>query len=141
MYILKTQKEFDAAHFLKGYDGKCSNIHGHRWKVVAEVGSETLQSEGNTRGMVVDFSELKNDLKAMVDCFDHKLIIETGSLKESTMAALMDEAFAIIELPMRPTAENFAKYFYDELKKLGYMVVSMTVYETPKNCATYREMF
>ncbi len=141
MYILKTQHEFDAAHFLKGYDGKCSNIHGHRWKVVAEVGSETLKTEGNTRGMVVDFSELKHDLKEMVDYFDHKLIIEEGSLKESTIKALLDEEFVLISLPIRPTAENFSRYFYEELKKKGYLVVAVTVYETPKNCATYRELF
>ena len=51
MYILKTEYDFDSAHFLKGYDGKCSNIHGHRWKVVVNVGSETLEQEGNIRGM------------------------------------------------------------------------------------------
>lgn len=139
MYVLKTEHEFDAAHFLKGYDGKCSNIHGHRWKVVVSVGSETLQTEGNVRGMVVDFSELKSDVKAMVDFFDHKLIIEDNSLKSGTLKALNEEEFAIISLPIRPTAENFSKYFYDQMKEKGYQVVEVVVYETPKNCATYRE--
>ena len=37
MYTLKTEHSFDAAHFLYGYEGKCSNIHGHRWRVVLEV--------------------------------------------------------------------------------------------------------
>ena len=40
MYTLKTEHSFDAAHFLYGYEGKCSNIHGHRWRVVAEVSSD-----------------------------------------------------------------------------------------------------
>ena len=37
MYILKTEASFDSAHFLAGYDGKCSNLHGHRWKIILEV--------------------------------------------------------------------------------------------------------
>lgn len=139
MYILKTEHEFDAAHFLKGYDGKCSNIHGHRWKVVVSVGGQTLQTEGNDRGMVVDFSELKTDVKTLVDSFDHKLIIEDNSLKQTTMKALEAEHFDIISLPMRPTAENFAKYFYDQMRVNGYQVIETMVYETPNNCAIYRE--
>lgn len=139
MYILKTEHDFDAAHFLKGYHGKCSNIHGHRWKVVVSAGNENLKSEGNTRGMVVDFSELKSDVKTMVDQFDHKLIIEEGSLKDSTVQALLEEGFEMISLPIRPTAENFAKYFYDYMKEKGYQVVKTVVYETPNNCATYQE--
>ena len=139
MYILRTEHEFDAAHFLKGYEGKCSNIHGHRWRVVVSVGDDKLQSEGNTRGMVVDFSQLKDDVKRMVNAFDHKLIIEDDSLKLSTVNALLQEDFDIISLPMRPTAENFAKYFYDSMKGKGYHVVEVLVYETPNNCAAYRE--
>lgn len=138
MYILKTEYDFDSAHFLKGYDGKCSNIHGHRWKVVVNVGSETLEQEGNIRGMVVDFSKLKSDLKEMADRLDHKLIIETGSLRPKTLEVLEEEGFAIVSLPIRPTAENFAKYFYDLMTAKGYHVVETMVYETPNNYASYR---
>lgn len=139
MYILKTEHDFDAAHFLKGYDGKCRNIHGHRWKVIVNVGSEMLQQEGNMRGMVVDFSKLKSDVKEMVDFFDHKLIIEEGSLQPVTLGILAEEGFEVISLPIRPTAENFAKYFYDRMVEKGYRVVETMVYETPNNCASYRE--
>lgn len=59
MYILKTEQSFDSAHFLSGYDGKCSNIHGHRWTVEIEIQSETLNSTGKLRGMIVDFGDLK----------------------------------------------------------------------------------
>lgn len=139
MYYLKTNSSFDSAHFLKGYEGKCSNIHGHRWTVEIEVGSESLQENGNTRGMIVDFSELKNDLNSITDALDHCLIIEAGSLKETTKAALLDENFKIVELDFRPTAENFSKYFYEKMEKLGYAVRYATVYETPNNCATYQK--
>ena len=43
MYILKTEASFDSAHFLAGYNGKCSNLHGHRWKIVLEVQTEELK--------------------------------------------------------------------------------------------------
>ena len=48
MYMLQTEQSFDAAHFLKGYKGKCSNIHGHRWRVVVSISSEKLSAEQQT---------------------------------------------------------------------------------------------
>lgn len=139
MYILKTSSSFDSAHFLAGYEGKCSNIHGHRWTVEIEVSSDALETNGNTRGMIVDFSVLKNSLTNITDEMDHSLIIEKDSLKEKTMEALKEENFKIIELDFRPTAENFSKYFFDKMKKNGYRVLKATVYETPNNCASYME--
>ena len=138
MYVLKTNASFDSAHFLKGYEGKCSNIHGHRWKVTVEIGGETLVSDGTNRGMLVDFSKLKDDLSVIADDFDHSLIIEKGSLKEKTLLALMEEDFRIVQVDFRPTAENFAKYFYDRMNAYGYNVLETTVYETPNNCASYK---
>ena len=74
MYIIRTESAFDSAHFLSGYQGKCSNIHGHRWRVVAEVAAENLQSQGQLRGMVTDFGDIKADLKELADNFDHVFI-------------------------------------------------------------------
>lgn len=139
MYILTTEQNFDAAHFLAGYQGKCGNIHGHRWRVILQVQSETLREDEQQRGMCIDFSELKSDLKEQVDYFDHSLIIEKGSLKEKTMEALHEEEFVMREVDFRPTAENFARYFYKEFEKKGYDVAMVQVYETPNNCASYTE--
>ncbi len=140
MYSLKTEHSFDSAHFLSGYNGKCSNIHGHRWRVIIEVYGENVDSKGQTRGMIVDFGTLKEQLKAEVDALDHALIIEENTLKPITMEALKDEGFKIIEVSFRPTAENFAKYFYDKFNEKGYNVKEAVVYETPNNCATYYEV-
>lgn len=137
MYTLKTTANFDSAHFLSGYEGKCANIHGHRWDVEITVASESLDGEGNFRGMIVDFSQLKNDLKAITDMLDHCLIIEAGSLKEKTLEALNDEGFKVVQLEFRPTAENLSKYFYELMEKKGYCVKEATVYETPTNCASF----
>jgi 6-pyruvoyltetrahydropterin/6-carboxytetrahydropterin synthase len=139
MYTLKTNASFDSAHFLSGYEGKCANIHGHRWVVEVEIGGSILEKSGSKREMLVDFGDFKDDLKIITDDLDHSLIIEKGSLKPKTMEALREENFRIIELPFRPTAENFAKYFYEHMEGKGYRVVRATVYETPNNCASYSE--
>ena len=138
MYKLKTTATFDSAHFLSGYNGKCANIHGHTWTIEVEVRENSLIAEGEKRGMVVDFSDLKKSVKTLADRYDHTLIYEQGSLRESTLNALREEGFSLTELPVRPTAENFAKLFYEALSK-ELPVCSVTVYETPQNCATYEE--
>lgn len=117
MYILKTEQSFDSAHFLGGYEGKCRNIHGHRWRVVIEVKADQLETDSQ----------------------DHAFIMEKGTLKESTVAALREEQFHLIEMDFRPTAENFAKYFYEKMQVHGYQVKCATVYETPNNSAAYCE--
>lgn len=139
MYILTTKYHFDSAHFLKGYDGACSNIHGHRWNVEVSIYNDDLIEDGAKRGMIVDFSTLKKDLKEVLDNLDHALIIEKNTLKSNTLAALKSEDFRILEFDFRPTAENFSKYLYDVMKGKGYNITSLTVYETPNNCCTYKE--
>ena len=137
MYTLQTSASFDSAHFLKGYEGKCSNIHGHRWKVEVTVASEDVEEDGQIRGMVVDFKTLKEDLAQIADELDHSLVIEEGSLKETTKNALLEEGFRMVEVPFRPTAENLAEYFFGEMEEKDYQVVLVKVYETPNNCAAY----
>ena len=139
MYQLTTHASFDSAHFLSGYEGKCRNLHGHRWKLEVTVSSEELVREGQIRGMIVDFGELKKDVKNLADEFDHCLIIEKGTLKEKTMEVLTEEEFKIIQVDFRPTAENFARYFCERMQKAGYKVSLVKVYETPNNMAGYGE--
>lgn len=137
MYQLTTEHSFDSAHFLAGYDGKCGNLHGHRWRVLLTVQSETLREDQQQKGMCVDFAELKKDLRTELDALDHVLIIEQGSLRESTMKALQEEKFQVVEMPFRPTAENFARYFYELFTLKGYPVAKVEVYETPNNSVVY----
>ena len=139
MYTLKAGAAFDSAHFLAGYNGKCRNIHGHRWTVEAEFCGNELCADGDKRGMLIDFGDLKRELREIAEQFDHALIYERGSLKETTLAALDDEGFRLIEIPVRPTAENLARMFYDKLAEKGMPVCEITVYETPDNCASYRK--
>ena len=75
----------------------------------------------------------------MCDYLDHSLIYEEGSLKEKTVEALKEEDFRLISVGFRPTAENFSRYFYEEIKNRGFLVHRVDVYETPNNCASYEE--
>ena len=137
MYILRTSAAFDSAHFLAGYDGRCANLHGHRWRIEVEAGQTELQPSGEKRGMVVDFGDFKKAVRALADAYDHTLIYESGSLRENTLTALREERFALIEVSFRPTAENLAKHFYERLTADGLPVLRVTVYETEDNCAVY----
>lgn len=137
MYYLKTSASFDSAHFLHGYNGKCANIHGHRWTVEVQVKGRQLQESGEKKGMLIDFSDLKKSVKNLADDFDHALIYEKDSLRPSTVQALESENFKLIEVDFRPTAENFARHFYEILSAQKLEIKSVTVYETPDNCAVY----
>lgn len=129
MYIIESETSFDAAHFLTNYEGKCANIHGHRWRVVVSI-------SGNLdNGMLVDFNCLKNDLRNLGDYFDHAFIVEKGSLDDD-LYNMLSKKFLLRLVDFRTTAENFSKYFYDELSK-KYNVKEIKVYETPNNCARY----
>ncbi|MBU3106898.1 6-carboxytetrahydropterin synthase QueD [Clostridium gasigenes] len=139
MYILKAEHSFDSAHFLSNYEGKCGNIHGHRWKVEIEVQSETLVKGGQLDGMVIDFGDLKKDVKSMADYYDHALIIEKDTMREETLSCINKDGFKTIEVNFRPTAENFAAFFFNAMKDKGYNVKRATVYETPSNSAVYEE--
>lgn len=137
MYELKTFASFDSAHFLAGYHGKCANLHGHHWKIEVVAGCETLQKEGVQRDMILDFADMKQALRNLAESYDHALIYEEGSLQLATVEALLAEGFRLIAVPFRPTAEQFAKCFYEKLQNKGFPVLRVIVYETPDNCAGY----
>lgn len=139
MYKLRAESSFDSAHFLSGYDGKCKNIHGHRWRVIVEIQGSSLIDAGSERGMLLDFGELKKALKEETEYFDHALIYESESLRKETVDALAGEGMRLICVDYRPTAENIAQYFYQKLKSEGFSIKEVTVYETPGNCAVYTE--
>lgn len=137
MYGLKTESSFDAAHFLTDYHGKCENLHGHRWRVVAYLAQEKLWNEGTHKDMVIDFGEFKHVLRELTEELDHSFIVEEGSLMPETLACLEKEGFTLSMMPFRTTAENLARYFYDRMADSGLSISRVEVYETPNNCAIY----
>ncbi len=139
MYMLKTSAEFDSAHFLSGYDGKCANIHGHRWTLEVTAAGEALLPEGPRAGMLMDFGELKAIVRELAEQFDHTLIYEEGTLRSRTVEALQEEGFSLTPVPFRPTAENLARYFFGALRESCPFLKCVTVWETPENAAVYEE--
>lgn len=137
MYQLKTEASFDGAHFLTDYNGKCENLHGHRWRVVVYIRQASLGTDGTERDMVLDFGEFKRIVREEVGKFDHMFLVEEGSLKPQTIACLEDEGFTLKMLPFRTTAENLARNFAAIFAARGLPVSQVDVYETPLNCATY----
>lgn len=129
MHLITSESSFDAAHFLTNYEGKCKNIHGHRWRVVVTIKGELIN------GMLVDFGVFKKDIKDLCDYFDHSFIVEKGSL-DKKLFDLLNKQFVLRVVEFRTTAENFSKYIFEEMSK-KYSVKEVCVYETPNNCARY----
>ena len=138
MYALQTEACFDSAHFLTDYYGKCENLHGHRWRIVVTIEQEELQTEGTMRDMVLDFGVFKRSVRALAASLDHTFLVEEGSLKPATIAALEAEGFSLTILPFRTTAENLARYVAEQLVSQGLPVSEVECDETPNNQAIYR---
>ena len=141
MFKIKSEVQFDMAHYLSGYVGKCSNIHGHRYRLIAMLKSETLHQEGQLRGMVDDFSNFKNALKEIENIFDHKLIIEENEEGKALAEKLKDlpNDFDIYFVPYRPTAEEMSRDIFNRLKSKGLSVCEVELFETPNNSCIYTE--
>ena len=121
-YTLKIVTDFAAAHTLRDYPGDCSKMHGHNWKVEAEVTATAL----NSVGMGMDFKEIRKATNAICDRLDHSYLNEL-------------EPFDSIN----PTAENIAAYIYQELAKQingeTTQVSAITIWETERACVRYSE--
>ena len=118
MYEIEVFSDFSAAHKLRGYKGKCENIHGHNWKIGLAIFSNKLDKIG----IVVDFRYMKKRLNEVLKELDHKDLNTVAYFKK-----------------INPTSENLAKFIYDELKKKRLPVFSVTVWEADNAKATYSE--
>ncbi len=141
MFILKNEIQFDMAHYLSDYNGKCANIHGHRYRLIVKTQSDELHTDGHLRGMVNDFSFIKKLLKEIEDLFDHKLLIEDSNDGRDVAEKLSElkNDFEVVFLPFRPTAEEMARYIYRLLKEKGLNVCEVELFETPTNSCVYFE--
>ena len=122
MYEISVEQEFDAAHALRGYQGKCENLHGHRYRVAVTVRASSL----NEIGLAFDFTLLKKRAAEVLERFDHTYLNEIAPFDR-----------------INPSAENIAATVYGEMKaKLGDASVSVArveVWESPTSRAEYRE--
>lgn len=141
MFTLKSEIEFDAAHYLSGYDGKCANIHGHRYKLVVKIKDKELRKTGQNRGMVEDFTIVKKSLKEVQEIFDHKLIIEDNNVGSDLINRLEGsiQKFQYVLVPYRPTVEEMSRHIFNILKEKNINIYEVELFETPTNSCIYRE--
>ncbi len=122
MYELTIETSFSAAHQLRGYKGKCEELHGHNWKVQVHVTSERL----NEIDIAIDFHELKRYTNEIISQLDH---------------SFLNDIFPFTE--RNPSSENIARWIYESLKKKinndNIRVSAVTVWESETASATYYE--
>ena len=120
MYEVSIEKHFDAAHYLRDYQGKCEALHGHRYQVVAKIKASNV----NEIGLAYDFTVLKQHLADILSRFDHTCLNDVPPFDK-----------------INPSSENIASTIYDELKpKLAGAPVSISsveVWESPDSWVTY----
>jgi 6-pyruvoyltetrahydropterin/6-carboxytetrahydropterin synthase len=123
MFHVSVEETFSAGHALRGYKGKCENPHGHNYRVRVAVEGPQLDSIG----LLADFLHLKSALREIIQPLDHQFLNDL-------------EAFRAVN----PSAENMAKYFYDESLRLlaqlppGARITEVIVWETDTSLARYR---
>lgn len=121
MFEVSVDYSFAAGHALRGYKGKCENVHGHNYRVQVTVAGEKL----NPIGLLVDFVDLRAALREVAERIDHRFMNEIPPFDR-----------------LNPSAENMAQYFCDEIQaKLdgqGLRVAAVTVWETDTTSAIYR---
>lgn len=125
MYEVTVEDSFAAGHYLRNYKGKCENPHGHNYKVRVTLRGGELDKAG----LLLDFKDLKDVMKHVIERLDHQML---------------NDVEPFIEL--NPSAENLAKYFYDQtnarLRTLtnGRVAVQhVTIWETDTTTARYSE--
>ncbi len=122
MYELTVELGFSSAHQLRGYKGKCENIHGHNWKVQINVIADKL----NELDIAIDFQDIKKTAKEVISPLDH---------------TFLNDIFPFTE--KNPSSENIAKWIYDSIKKRinndNIQVSAVTVWESDTASASYYE--
>ena len=135
------QFNFESAHALWNYDGKCKNIHGHTYKLfVTVIGTPIMDSNNPKLGMVIDFGDLKKIVKKnIVDVYDHAVILN----KNAPYQGLRDipEMFErFITTDYQPTCENMVSHFAEIIKKElpeDVELFSIRLYETETSFAEW----
>ncbi len=126
MFEVSVEKSFAAGHALRGYKGKCENVHGHNYKVRVTLAGSELDSTG----LLCDFVEIKRLMESIIGRLDHRFLNDLAPFDK-----------------LNPSAENLARYFYQELQRgmreapaaVPVHIGEVKVWETDVTTAAYRE--
>ena len=133
MYIITKEVYFCYGHRLMNHQGKCRNLHGHSVKASISIKNTTL----NNDGMVCDFSDIRECVDAFVDEYlDHNFLLHEN---DPIIPALIANNERYLAIPEHPTAEVISKMIYDYIKKAGFNVAQVVLWETSSASACYQE--
>jgi 6-pyruvoyltetrahydropterin/6-carboxytetrahydropterin synthase len=125
MFEVTVEDSFAAGHYLRNYKGKCENPHGHNYKVRVTLAGHELDKAG----LLLDFKDLREVMRPVIDRLDHQMINDLEPFTE-----------------MNPSAENLAKYFFDQTNLRlrattngRVHVKDVTIFETDSTTAKYSE--
>ena len=125
MYEVTVEDTFAAGHYLRNYKGKCENPHGHNYKVRVTLAGKELDKAG----LLLDFKDLREVMKHVIERLDHQMINDIAPFTQ-----------------LNPSAENLAKYFFDETNGRLQQgtngrvhVKDVTIFETDTTTAKYSE--
>jgi 6-pyruvoyltetrahydropterin/6-carboxytetrahydropterin synthase len=122
MFQVSVEETFSAGHALRGYKGKCENVHGHNYRVQITLEGPQLDNIG----LLIDFTRVKHVMRDVIKRLDHQFINDL-------------EPFTTVN----PSAENMAKYFFEEVGNQlhdlppGAFVKEVVIWETDSACARY----
>ena len=124
MFEVEVDETFAAGHALRHYRGKCENVHGHNWRVMVTFVGDSVDKAG----MLVDFVEVKKSMHKVIDYLDHQFI---NDLKPFDV--------------LSPSAENIAKFFFDQMTNdiaatpsdVVCKIAKVKIWETDDASATY----
>lgn len=121
-YLLKVLIDFSAAHALRGYVGDCARVHGHNWKIEAEIKTSGV----NEIGIAVDFKEIRRAMENIAGRLDHQYLNEIPPFDK-----------------INPTAENLAAWFYQEMLSIfvntSHKLLAISLWETERASVRYSE--
>jgi len=147
MYTVSKEIEFDAGHRVPNHKSKCRNPHGHRYRLRVTIAGELITNAGaSDEGMLADFGDLKTIMTEKVhDVLDHGFIVhEDDRVMLGFFSEYSEDVFKYIVVPFVPTAENLAKWCWDQLSDLvlqmGFWLELVELWETPTSLATYKEV-
>jgi len=131
VFSVTKRLDFCYGHRLVNHQGVCRHLHGHNAMVEIDVVAETLDA----RDMVVDFSDIKNALKAWIDReLDHKMILRHD---DPMVGILRAQGEPVYTMDSNPTAERLAQLIFETAAGLGFNVSAVRLWETPGSCASW----
>ncbi|MDP3933571.1 MAG: 6-carboxytetrahydropterin synthase [Methylococcaceae bacterium] len=133
MFTITKEVYFCYGHRLMNHAGKCRNLHGLSVQASIAIRHEQL----NEQGMVCDFADIRDCVESYVDQhLDHNFLLHKD---DPIIPMLIENKERFLALDEHPTAEVLSKMLYQHLKKSGFNVAQVTLWETASAYASYSE--